>query len=191
MAKIESLHDLFVKELRDVYHAEKQITKSLPKMAKNAESEDLRMAFEDHLEETRRQVERLEQVFESLDERARAQRCAGMEGIIEESEELLGELDGPVNDAALVAAAQKVEHYEMAAYGTLETYARTLGLDQAAELLRETLEEEKATDKRLTQLAESNLNEHALTGGPGQADTMEEGSRRGATTGGNGGRRRR
>ncbi len=164
MAKIESLHDMFVKELRDVYHAEKQITKALPKMAKNAESEALRTAFETHLEETRRQVERLEQIFEDLDERARAQRCAGMEGIIEESEELIGELEGPVNDAALVASAQKVEHYEIAAYGTLETYARTLGLGSTADLLRETLDEEKATDKKLTQLAEAQLNQQATAG---------------------------
>lgn len=171
MAKIETLHDLFVKELRDVYHAEKQITKALPKMAKNAESEDLRSAFEMHLEETRRQVERLEQIFEELDEKARAQRCMGMEGIIEESEELLGELEGPVNDAALVASAQKVEHYEIAAYGTLETYTRTLGFNQAAGLLRETLDEEKAADQKLTQLAESHLNEQATVGSAAEQDT--------------------
>lgn len=165
MAKLNELHDLFVKELRDVYDAEKQIIKALPKMRKAASNEDLRASFERHLEETRGQVSRLEQVFEQLDMRARGHHCAGMAGIIEEGSELMGEdAEAAVLDAGLIASAQKVEHYEICAYGTLVAYARELRLNAAAKLLEQTLNEEKNTDKLLTGLAERLINptaEHA------------------------------
>jgi ferritin-like metal-binding protein YciE len=149
-----TLDDLFLNELKDVYDAEKRITKALPKMAKAAETEELREAFEAHLEETRGQIERLERVFKMLDKPARAKKCAAMEGIIEEGKELMEEDAEPaVADAGLICAAQKVEHYEIAAYGTLVTWAKILGQDKIARLLEETLEEEKATDEKLTEIA--------------------------------------
>lgn len=179
MPKLETLEDLFVKELRDVYHAEKQITKALKRMVKSASSDDLRGAFERHLEETNHQIERLEQAFESIDQRPRAQHCAGMAGIIEEGEDLLGEAKGAVSDAGLLASAQKVEHYEIAAYGTLEAYARLLGHEEAAELLNETLEEEKATDQLLTELAENSINPGASAGAEEPVQASGSSSRRG------------
>lgn len=165
MATLTTLHDLFVKELRDTYDAEKQISKALPKMVKHAHREDLRAAFEQHQQETLTQIERLEQAFELLDLKAKGVRCHGMSGIIEEGSEMLGEKgEDAVLDAGLIAAAQKVEHYEIASYGTLVTYARDLGLDQVAQLLEQTLDEEKQTDQRLTQLAESGPNKAAAAG---------------------------
>lgn len=167
MAALTTLHDLFVKELRDTYDAEKQISKALPKMVKRASSEELRSAFEEHHQQTLSQIERLEHAFEQLDLRARGVRCHGMAGIIEEGSEMLEEKgDAAVLDAGLIASAQKVEHYEIASYGTLVTYARTLGLNQVADLLATTLEEEKETDQRLTQLAESGTNQEAAAGAP-------------------------
>jgi ferritin-like metal-binding protein YciE len=164
MASLTTLQDLFVKELRDTYDAEKQISKALPKMMKQAHREDLRLAFQEHHQETLQQIERLEQAFEQLDLRAKGVRCHGMAGIIEEGSEMLGEKgDDAVLDAGLIAAAQKVEHYEIASYGTLVTYARTLGLTRVAELLAETLEEEKSTDQRLSRLAEAGPNREAAT----------------------------
>jgi ferritin-like metal-binding protein YciE len=164
MASLTTLQDLFVKELRDTYDAEKQISKALPKMMKHAHREDLRLAFEEHHQETLQQIERLEQAFEQLDLRAKGVRCHGMAGIIEEGSEMLGEKgDASVLDAGLIAAAQKVEHYEIASYGTLVTYARTLGLTRVAELLSETLAEEKSTDQRLSRLAEAGPNREAAT----------------------------
>jgi ferritin-like metal-binding protein YciE len=160
-----TLHDLFVHELKDLYSAEKQLIRALPKMAKHAASEDLRAGFETHLEETRGQVERLEQIFEMLEVGARGPKCLGMEGLIEEGSKIMEEDAEPaVMDAGLIAAAQKVEHYEIAGYGTVATYARMLGLDKAERLLRESLEEEKATDQKLTELAESHINEEATVG---------------------------
>ena len=150
----ENLHELFVDELKDIYDAEKQLTKALPKMAKAADSEDLRAAFEEHLEITRMQVNRLEEVFKSLGMAARGKTCAGMKGLIEEGQEKMSELDqGPTLDAALIASAQKVEHYEIASYGTLATFAEIMGHQDAKDLLGQTLDEEKEADEKLTQVA--------------------------------------
>jgi ferritin-like metal-binding protein YciE len=155
------MQDLFVDELRDAYDAEKQVIRAMPRMVRAATSEDLREAFELHLEETRGQVERLEQVFEELGMKARGKHCPGMEGIIEEAKELIDEgksIKGEILDAGLIAAAQRVEHYEIAAYGTLVAWARELGHDKAAGLLEGILDQEKATDKKLTMLAEGETN---------------------------------
>ena len=152
---LETLTDLFVHELRDVLDAEKQILKALPKMAKTAASDDLKAAFEEHLEVTQKQVERLEEVFKLLDKPARGKKCLATAGLLEEASELMKEDAAPeVMDAALIGAAQKVEHYEIAAYGTLATYAKQLGMEDAAALLEATLEEEKAADEKLSELAE-------------------------------------
>ena len=150
----ENLHELFVDELRDIYDAEKQLTKALPKMAKAAESEDLRAAFEEHLEITRMQVNRLEEVFKSIGMAARGKPCEGMKGLIEEGQEKMQELErGATLDAALIASAQKVEHYEIASYGTLATFAEIMGHQDAKDLLGQTLDEEKEADEKLTQVA--------------------------------------
>ena len=159
---IKTMQDLFVQEPRDIYHAEKQILKALPKMAKSATSEELRTAFETHLEETRGQVERLEQVFETLDLAKRSKRCEAMEGLIEEGREVLDEVEkGDVLDAGMIVAAQKIEHYEIAGYGSLVALAKQLGHDEAASLLAQTLEEEKATDQKLNQIALGSVNKKA------------------------------
>lgn len=161
---METLRDLFVDELRDVYSAEKQLVKALPKMAKGSNSRKLRAGFEKHLKQTKTHVERIEQVFESIDETARAKTCEAMKGLVEEGSELLEEEAEPeVKDAALIAAAQKVEHYEIATYGTLITWAEQLGFDKAVKLLGKTLDEEKETDVALTELAESEINAAAVT----------------------------
>jgi len=157
--KITTLHDLYVEELKDLYNAENQLLKALPKMAKAATSEDLRQAFTDHLEETKGQVVRLETIFKSLDASPKGKKCKAMEGLIEEGKEVLEEdMDESVKDAALIAAAQRVEHYEMAGYGCVRTFARLLGYDEQADLLQETLDEEGAADHKLTELAESVIN---------------------------------
>ena len=151
---VENLQELFVHELKDILDAERQITKALPKMAKGAESDELRAAFEEHLAVTEEQIGRLETIFESLDKAARGKHCPGMEGLIKEGSEMLKEEDpSPTLDAALIAAAQKVEHYEIAAYGTLVEWAKLLGMDDAVELLQQTLAEEKETDEKLTTVA--------------------------------------
>ena len=162
---VQSLEDMFLEELKDVYNAENQILKALPRMAKKASAPELRRAFEQHLKQTEGQVQRLERVFASLDEKAKGKSCKGMQGIIEEGKEVMSEdIEDDVLDAALIAAAQKVEHYEMATYGTLRAWAETLGNQQAARLLQQTLEEEEATDKKLTQLAEQLVNVEAVEG---------------------------
>ena len=162
MAESGTLHDAFLDELRDTYDAEKQLTKALPKMAKAATSAELRSAFEEHLEETEGQIERLEQVFEALDEKAKGKHCDGMAGIVDEAKNMMGEdFDGPTLDAVLIASAQRVEHYEMAAYGTLVAWARGMGHTEAADLLQETLDEEKAADEKLTAIAEGGINRDA------------------------------
>lgn len=162
MANAGTMHDAFIEELRDTYDAEKQLVKALPRMAKAASSADLQTAFETHLEETRGHIDRLERVFESLEEKARGKHCEGMAGIVEEGKSMMGEeFDDATMDAALIAAAQRVEHYEMAAYGTLVAWARAMGHTEAADLLQETLEEEKATDEKLTTLAEGGINQEA------------------------------
>lgn len=162
MAKAGTLHDAFIDELRDAYDAEKQVTKALPKMMKAASSPELRAAFEAHLEETRGQIRRLEEVFASLDEKVRGKHCDGVAGIIEEGKSVMEEdFDDATMDACLIAAAQRVEHYEMAAYGTLVAWARVMGHTEAADLLGETLDEEKAADEKLSGLAESGINQEA------------------------------
>ena len=161
--KLESLHDLFVDELKDLYNAESQLLKALPKMAKAAASDDLRTAFEEHLKETERQVERLETIFQELEASPKGKKCKAMAGLIEEGKEMI-DADGEdaVKDAALIAAAQRVEHYEIAGYGTVRTFARILGMDEAANLLQATLDEEAAADEKLTSLAQ-NINADAQT----------------------------
>jgi ferritin-like metal-binding protein YciE len=151
---VETLDDLFLHELKDIYDGEKRILKALPKMAKAATTSELQAAFEEHLAQTEQQIERLEQVFELIEKPARGKKCMGIQGLLEEGAELMKEdAMPPVMDAGLIAAAQKVEHYEIASYGTLATYAKILGLREAGELLKQTLAEEKETDKLLTRLA--------------------------------------
>jgi|SRR5438874_5891949 len=155
---ITNLQELFVHELKDILDAERQITKALPKMAKAAESEELAAAFEEHLAVTEEQIERLETIFKSLDKAARGKHCAGMAGLLEEGNELIQEEEtSAALDAAMICAAQKVEHYEIASYGSLVEYAKLLGMDDAVELLQQTLAEEKETDEKLTGIA-SELN---------------------------------
>jgi ferritin-like metal-binding protein YciE len=162
---MDSLKELLQEELKDIYSAEKQLLKALPKMAKNASSDELRSALEEHLEVTRGQVERLEQVFESLGQTAKAKTCKAMQGLIEEGKEMMEEdAEDAVMDAGIIAAAQKVEHYEIASYGTVRTWARLCGQNEAAELLQETLDEEGEADKRLTELAERLVNPEAEDG---------------------------
>lgn len=170
-----TLQDMLVDEIKDLYHAEKQLTKALPKMAKAATHEDLREAFETHLEETHEQIARLEEVFEALGEKVKAKPCAGMAGILEEGKDTMNEdAEGAVMDAALIAAAQRAEHYEICAYGVCTEWARLLGLDEVAALLETTLEEEKAADKKLTALAESEINQAAVAEGRSDEDEEEE-----------------
>lgn len=182
MPRTETLHEAFIEELRDVYDAEKQLTKALPKLAKAASSTQLRTAFEEHLEETKGQVERLERVFESLDEKARGKHCKGIAGIIEEGKSILEEdFDGSTMDALLIAGGQRAEHYEIAAYGTLSAWARAMGHSDAASLLEETLQEEKAADQKLNQLAEGSINREAAEEAHG-SDREERGASGGSTT---------
>jgi ferritin-like metal-binding protein YciE len=171
---LESLQDLFLNELKDVLNAEKQIIAALPKMARAASSPELEQAFTKHLRETEGQVRRLEQIFKSLGQTPRGKKCKGMEGLIEEGKEILEE-DGAeeVIDAALISAAQRVEHYEIAAYGCLRTYAQLLGYEDADRLLEETLHEEEATDKALTALGEGGINQAAVAAGGTEADEEE------------------
>jgi ferritin-like metal-binding protein YciE len=161
--KLESLHDLFVDELKDLYNAEHQLLKALPKMAKAASSSQLAKAFTEHLEETKGQVDRLEKVFKELDASPKGKTCKAMEGLLKEGKEVMEEdADPSVKDAALIAAAQRVEHYEMAGYGCVRTFARSLGFEKAARLLQATLDEEGAADHKLTKLAETVINAKAV-----------------------------
>lgn len=160
---IENMNDLFVHTLKDTYYAENRILKALPMMAQKASSEELRDAFETHVVETQNQVERLKQVFAMVGEEAAGEQCPAMDGIITESEKLMEEItDASTLDAAMIAAAQAVEHYEITRYGTLVSWAESLGYDDAIALLTETLEEEKDTDEKLSDLAESNINPEAI-----------------------------
>lgn len=162
--KLASLHDLFVSELKDLYSAENQLLKALPKMAKAASTEELAQAFEDHLAETETQVERLEKVFKELGVSPKGKKCKAMEGLIEEGKEMMEQDAEPaVLDAALISSAQRVEHYEIAGYGCVRTFARALGYEEAADLLQETLDEEGAANQKLTQIAESVVNAEAAT----------------------------
>lgn len=157
----DGLRELYIDELKDLYNAENQLIKALPKMAKAANSEELREGFEEHLEQTREQARRLERIFEMLDENPRGKKCAGMEGLVKEGSEIMKEdFEDEVLDAALIGAAQRVEHYEIAAYGTVRTFAEVLGENEHVSLLEETLQEEKETDEKLTQLA-GQINEQA------------------------------
>lgn len=159
---VKNLQDLFVHTLKDILYAERQILKALPKMEKKAGSDELKQAFSEHHEQTETHVQRLEQVFEAIDKPARAEKCDAILGIIKEAEELMEMIeDQDTLDAALISAAQAVEHYEITRYGTLVSWARRLDLDDAANLLEETLEEEKLTDERLTELAEDGANQQA------------------------------
>lgn len=161
--KMDTLEDLYMDLLKDLYSAEKQLVKALPKFAKAAHSEDLRRAFNEHLSQTERQVERIERIFSDMNGSPRGKKCVGMEGIVEEGNELLKEKVKPdVLDAGLIAGAQKAEHYEIACYGTARTWARRLGYNDAAQLLQQTLEEESTANERLTQIAESHVNVEAM-----------------------------
>jgi ferritin-like metal-binding protein YciE len=163
---METLQDLYLHELKDIYNAEKQILQALPKMAESASHNELRQAFEEHARVTEEQVRRLETIFSDLGQNPTGKKCKGMEGLIEEGKEVLEEkkADPDVRDAALIAAAQRVEHYEIAAYGTARTYAQQLGFSNHADLLQQTLDEEGETDKLLTQLAENRVNTDAEVG---------------------------
>ena len=162
MPKNKNLHEAFIDELRDAYDAEKQLTKALPKLAKKARSKELKSAFENHLKETENHVTRLEQVFESIGKKASGKHCDGISGIILEGKNVMEEdFDESAMDACLIAGGQRAEHYEMAAYGSLIAWAKAMGHDEAAGLLEETLEEEKAADEKLSSLAEGGINERA------------------------------
>jgi ferritin-like metal-binding protein YciE len=189
--KENDLRELYVKELRDLYSAENQLVRALPKLAEAATSDELRTAFEEHLQQTQGHVQRLETIFENLGEKPSGEKCKGMEGLVKEGSEVVedDEFEGEVKDSALIAAAQRVEHYEIAGYGTVRTFASLLEDDEAVELLEQTLEEEKETDQKLTEIAES-VNVEALDeGAEGEeqgedADTQEAAKpRRGKTTG--------
>jgi ferritin-like metal-binding protein YciE len=170
MSKIENLRELLVHELKDLYSAETQLLKALPKMAKAASDDDLVAAFEEHLEQTQGQVERLDKIFELLNAKPRGKTCEAMKGLITEGQEVIAEdATDEVKDAALIAAAQKVEHYEIAGYGTVRTFANLLGETEVADLLQETLDEEGETDKKLTEIAES-LNVEAMAGAEEEED---------------------
>jgi ferritin-like metal-binding protein YciE len=159
---IKNMDDLFLHTLRDIYYAEKQIVKSLPEMIEKASNQQLKQGFQTHLRETENHVKRLDQVFELIGKKAQGVDCPAIDGIIEEAEDVAGEVqDKTVLDAALIAAAQAVEHYEMTRYGTLIAWAKQLGRNDAVTLLNQTLEEEKSTDKKLTQMAESSINRRA------------------------------
>ena len=165
MPKPDSLEPLMIDELRDILDAEKQVVKALPKMAKAASSEKLKAAFQEHLRQTSGQIERLNQVFDELGERARGKKCEAMQSIIEEGQQMMKEAEpGPTRDALLIAAAQKVEHYEIASYGTARAFANQLGHSRAAGLLEQTLREERAADEKLTAIAESSANPQASRG---------------------------
>ena len=169
-----NLREALVEEIKDLYNAEKQLTKALPKLAKAATSDELREAFESHLEETEAQITRLERVFELLDEKPRGKHCAGIAGIIEEGSDTMQEdAEDAVMDAMLIAAGQRAEHYEIGAYGTVIAWAEALELTEIAQILQETLAEEKAADEKLTALAESGINE-AATAGAEEEESMED-----------------
>ena len=169
---VATAEELFVEELKDIYSAEKQAVKAYPRLTKAVQSEELKEAMQEHLEQTKGQVERLERIFEILDKRSSGKTCEGMKGLVQEAQSLVEEIEnGPVLDAAIIGALQRVEHYEIAAYGTVATLAEAMGQEQVKELLGETLEEEKETDERLTQVAQS-VNSEALS----ESENDEEGS---------------
>jgi ferritin-like metal-binding protein YciE len=158
---VKTLQDLFEDEVKDLYNAEKQLTKALPKMAKEAQSDSLKKAFEDHLKETENHVKRLEEAMQKLDLPLRGKKCEAMEGLISEAKDLIDEVEEKAVDAALIAAAQKVEHYEIASYGTVVEFAKTLGHNEVAKIFQQTLDEEYAADKKLNELAINKVNKEA------------------------------
>ena len=165
MAEVETLHEALIDELKDLYNAEKQLTKALPKLASNATNRELKGALNSHLRETKTQVRRLEQAMRLLEEKPAGKLCDGMQGIITEGNKMLEEVaDGPVMDAAIIAGAQRAEHYEIGAYGTCIAWAKAMGHRDVVRLLTQTLNEEKAADKKLTKIAESGINEAATFG---------------------------
>jgi len=168
-----SLKQLYIAELKDLYNAETQLVKALPKMAKAATSEELKAGFEEHLEQTKGHVQRLEQIFQSLDESPKGKKCAAMEGLVKEGSEVMDEFEDAVLDAALISAAQRVEHYEIAGYGTVIAFAELLGESEQQSLLSETLEEEKETDEKLTELSKE-INAEANGGEESSAEGEEE-----------------
>jgi len=175
---MESLRDVLIEELKDLYDAEKQLVKALPKMAKAASNDELREAFESHLEETKGHVQRLEQAFQLLEEKAKSKPCEAMKGLIAEGQETMQEdFSEPLLDSAIICAAQKVEHYEIAGYGTVCAWARSLGLEDVADLLDQTLAEEKAADEKLTEVAGSVMSE------AGEAESNDEEEEEGETVG--------
>jgi ferritin-like metal-binding protein YciE len=179
--KASSLRDLYIEQLRDLYDAENQLIKALPKMADEATSEDLRSGLEEHLEVTRQQASRLEQIFNQLGEKPKGEKCKGMEGLIKEGSDVLSEdMDEDVKDAAIIAAAQRVEHYEIAGYGTVRTYANLLGEEEAVKLLEQSLEEEKEADQTLNDIAE-HINMEAQ-GAEGEEEEEQRPARRGTRT---------
>ena len=181
MPNMNTLNDLFIDELKDLYSAERQLLKAIPRMMKGTTSDELRSAFETHLEQTEGHVERLEQVFERIEASPRGKKCKAMEGLVEEGEEVLDmEGDGDVLDAAIIGAAQRVEHYEIAAYGTACAHAKALGYDDLASILGQTLQEEEETDKLLTQIAESGINRMAAAMEGGSEGSEESTGRRAA-----------
>jgi len=176
--EMQSLHELYVDELKDLYSAEKQIVKALPKMVKNATNPELKEAFSNHLDETEGHVDRLEKIFQMLGEKAGGKKCKGMEGLIEEAKELLEEdATEEVLDAGMISKAQHVEHYEMAGYGTVRTYAEQLGYADQAKLLQQTLDEEGKANDLLTQIAESSVNLDAEEGSDEEETTSRQGDR--------------
>ena len=175
MSELNTLKDSLIDEIKDLYNAEKQLTKALPKLAKNATNPQLRAALESHLGETQEQISRLEQVFELLDEKPRGKHCAGMAGIIEEGNDMLEEdAEDAVRDACIIAGGQRAEHYEIAAYGTCVAWAKALDLQEVATLLQETLNEEKAADRKLSAIAEAGINEAATAGENDEEDAKSE-----------------
>jgi ferritin-like metal-binding protein YciE len=182
-AKVQTLEDAFVEGIRDLYDAEKQLVKALPKMAKASHSEELRSAFQEHLEVTKGHVTRLEQVFESLDQKARSKPCKAMKGLVEEGQEIITEgkqTEEHIADLELIGAAQKVEHYEMAGYGTMRTWAQQMGNREVGSLLEQTLKEEEEADKKLTQVAKA-LYKEAMRGG-GSSRSSSGGGRKKSQT---------
>jgi ferritin-like metal-binding protein YciE len=190
MAETATLHDAFIDELRDLYDAEKQITKALPKMIKAACEPNLKSTFEAHLEATQDHVQRLERVFEALEEKVRGKHCEGIAGILEEGQSIMSEpFDEAAMDACLIAAAQRVEHYEMAAYGTLIAWANAMGHEEAADLLKATLDEEKSANEKLTEIAEDGVNQQAAGTAHPSGDRENAPVRRTRSSGGQGAKR--
>jgi ferritin-like metal-binding protein YciE len=194
----QSMRELLIEQMRDLYDAEKQLVKALPKMAKNSSNEQLREAFENHLEQTRGHVQRLEQAFELMEQKAKSKSCEAMKGLVEEGKETMEEdLSDPLKDSAIICAAQKVEHYEIAGYGTVKAWAQSLGLNDVADLFETTLNEEKEADERLNQVASEVLSEAESMRSEGEeeeemAHSGSNSPRRGATSrSGNGSRSRR